>query len=117
VVATICEICDGALVYLDEVSRRDINVTATTNALSALVAAGRMRVLCGDVPIDDMLDLARSEMKYTIVTFLGCEECHRTRFWGLCIRGTPKYEVSEPGAELLWPWERIPRRKTWARTT
>jgi hypothetical protein len=67
------------------------------------------------VPLEDMLALAESDRKYTIVSFLECDACGRTWFWGLCIRGQPILKVVEPSAPASWRWEEVPARHLWAR--
>lgn len=94
---------------------RPINVEDTIQALIRLTSADKMRVLRADVPLEDMIALAESELRYTIVCFLMCQECHSTKFWGLCIRGQPSYRTFEHGAEKKWRWESVPPRSEWAR--
>ena len=74
-----------------------------------------MRYLRGDVPLEDMLALAESDMKYTIVSYLECEECGQTRFWGLCIRGAQNYKVVDPKEPSTWPWDAVPPREQWSK--
>ena len=105
-----CATCDTALVM----GPRGIDVSATSAALIDRVADGRMLYLRGDVPLKDMIPLAMSDMKYTIVSFLECLECSRTRFWGLSIRGAPIYKVVDADAPARWPWDAVPPRSAWA---
>ncbi len=109
-----CATCDTAAVELPLGRRTTLDPAATIEALSARVAAGRMRVLRGDVPLADMLPLASSDLKYTIASFLECLDCGRTRFWGLCIRGEPSYRVVDRRDVARWPWEPVPARERWA---
>ena len=81
----------------DGVRPRAIDAVATTSLLEDLISVGRLREVGGDVPVGDMLDLACSELKYTIVSFLECQECGRRIFWGLCIRGEPILRYAAPG--------------------
>lgn len=74
-----------------------------------------MRVLRADVPLEDMIALAESELRYTIVCFLRCQTCHSTKFWGLYVRGRPSYRTLEDGAEKKWRREPVPPRSEWAR--
>jgi hypothetical protein len=113
-VGTDCATCDTALVRNAATPPHDVEVAKTSEALKERVENGRMRYLRGDVPLEDMLALAESDMKYTIVSFLVCEECGRTRFWGLCIRGAPSYEVVDVDAPSKWPWDAVPDRLLWA---
>jgi hypothetical protein len=62
-----------------------------------------------------MLDLAYSDLKYTIVSFLECRDCRRTIFWGLCIRGEPILRYAEPAEVERWSWDAVPPRARWAR--
>ncbi|MBF4633728.1 hypothetical protein ITJ38_04850 [Agreia pratensis] len=111
-----CKTCDWALVHSDGVPPHDIAVKATNDRLISLVDAGLMQYIRGDVPLQDMLDLAYSEMRYTIVSYLKCESCGRTRFWGLCIRGAPIYKVVKESDPDRWNWEAVPPRELWARS-
>lgn len=113
--AIVCDTCDTAVVRNDRKPPHDIDITATIDALSDRVRRGRMRFVSGDVPLEDMLDLAYSELRYTIVSFLRCEDCGRMRFWGLCIRGAPVYKVVEDSAPHQWTWESVPPREAWSR--
>lgn len=111
---TDCATCDTALVRNAGTPPHDVEVAKTSEALKERVESGRMRYLRGDVPLEDMLALAESDMKYTIVSFLVCEECGRTRFWGLCIRGAPSFKVVDVDAPSKWPWDPVPDRLLWA---
>ena len=73
-----------------------------------------MRYVRGDVPLEDMVALAESDLKYTIVSYLECEDCGSTRFWGLCIRGAPVYRVAQADAPATHPWSDVPARELWA---
>ena len=110
-----CPVCDTAVVRNDVPPPHDIDVARTTAALQDRVRDGRMSYLRGDVALEDMLALAESDMKYTIVSFLSCEACGRTRFWGLCIRGAPIYKVVEADKPSTWPWDAVPARELWAK--
>lgn len=112
----ICETCDSAIVYSDGAPPHNIAIKATIDRLVSRVDAGLMRFLRGDVPLQDMLDLADSELRYTIVSFLRCESCRRTRFWGLCIRGAPIYSVVDASDPGRWHWQPVPPRERWTRT-
>jgi hypothetical protein len=112
---TSCATCDTAVVHDDGKPPHDIDVTATSDALRDRVSDGRMLFLRGDVPLEDMLALAESDLKYTIVSFLACVDCGRTRFWGLCIRGAPIYRIAEPAEVSNWRWSPVPPREQWAR--
>ncbi|MFT4234182.1 MAG: hypothetical protein QM607_04165 [Microbacterium sp.] len=90
----LCPVCDAAVVRRG--SRSWIDVEATNAALIDLVRRGEMRVLRGDVPLEDMIALAESELRYTVVSFLACHRCQNTKFWGLCIRGEPVYRTCRP---------------------
>ncbi|KRB77130.1 hypothetical protein ASE01_10295 [Nocardioides sp. Root190] len=98
-----------------EVPPGRIDAVATTSGLGSLIAAGRLREVRGDVPVSDMLDLASSDLKYTIVSFLECQDCHRTIFWGLCIRGDPILRYADPAEVERRSWEAVPPRARWAR--
>ncbi len=108
-----CNTCDAALVLAAVAPPQWIDVVATTDALASHVHSGRMRYLRGDVPLEQMVSLAESDRKYTIVSFLQCTECERTRFWGLCIRGAPIYRVVEADAPERWLWEPVPPASEW----
>jgi hypothetical protein len=108
-------VCDGALVRNGGRPPHDIDIAGTSAALQEHVRSGRMTYVRGDVPLEDMLPLAESDMKFTIVSYLLCGECGRTRFWGLCIRGAPIFKAVEATAAAAWPWETVPARELWAR--
>ncbi len=72
-----------------------------------------MRYVKGDVPLEDMVSLAQSDMKFTIVSYLVCEECGRTWFWGLSIRGAPTYKPVAADAPARHPWSAVPPRERW----
>ena len=110
-----CPVCDDVAIRPDPptASRRPIDVERTTAALIRRTAAGQMRVLRADVALEDMLPLAESELRYTVVSFLQCMHCHATKLWGLCIRGEPLYRTEAPGAELRWRWQPVPPRHEW----
>lgn len=109
-----CAVCDTALVRGDGRPPHDVDIERTSHALQERVQGGHMTFLRGDVALEDMLTLAASDAKYTIVAFLRCEECHRVRFWGLCIRGAPTYKIVDADAPARWPWEPVPPREIWA---
>lgn len=109
-----CEVCDLVAVRRPDHGERVVDLEATQRRLGERLDDGRMRVLRADVPLDDMLRLARSDLKYTIVLFARCESCGTTWFHGLCIRGRPIHEPVEDGAEDTWPWEDVPPRELWA---
>ncbi|KQM82056.1 hypothetical protein [Agromyces sp. Leaf222] len=111
---TVCATCDTALVRNGGTPPHDVDIAKTSEALQGRVESGRMRYLRGDVPLEDMLALAVSDLTYTIVSFLLCEACGRTRFWGLSIRGAPAYKVVDADAPSNWPWETVPSRPLWA---
>lgn len=111
---TDCATCDTALVRTTGTPPHDVDIMKTSGALEERIASGRMRYVRGDVPLADMLALAESDLKFTIVSFLACEECGRTRFWGLCIRGAPSYKVVDEDAPSRWPWDAVPSRQLWA---
>jgi hypothetical protein len=92
----------------------EIDVARTSQALQIRVDRGDMSVLRGDVSLSDMLPLVKSDLKYTVVAFLRCERCERTRFWGLCVRGAPTYKVVDAAAPRLWRWSEVPPRGLWA---
>ncbi|MDF2562570.1 MAG: hypothetical protein K0R99_4016 [Microbacterium sp.] len=109
-----CPVCDPALVRNGGRPPHDVDVAKTSEALRDRVRSGQMKYVRGDVPLEDMLALAESDMKYTIVSFLKCEACRRTRFWGLCIRGAPSYKIVDADQPSRWPWEAVPSRLLWA---
>lgn len=88
-------------------------IEQTTAALAERVRSGEMRYVRGDVPLEDMLALAESDLKYTIVSFLECGACGTTWFWGLCIRGAPILKIVEASAPESWRWESVPPRQLW----
>lgn len=108
-----CATCDSAGVPGRGTMPWDIE--ATTADLQARVSAGRMRELRGDVPLEDMLALLESELKYTVVTCLECLDCGRVLLWGLCIRGNPILEHVERSRVESRPWGTVPPRERWAR--
>ena len=114
-----CEVCDEALVQVrmpiprQERTTLEIDCDATIDALIGLVAAGKMRVLRADVPLEDMMALARSDMKYSIESYLACNECGSTKLWGLYTRGAPKYVTRTTGSENSFRWEPVPPRHLW----
>ncbi|NYF18223.1 hypothetical protein HDC37_003079 [Microbacterium sp. AK009] len=109
-----CETCDPVVVRNNGRPPHDVDVVRTTDALIRRVESGRMRYLGGDVPLEDMVALAKSDLKCTIVSYLTCGECRRTWFWGLCIRGAPIYKPVAPDAPALHPWSAVPPREQWA---
>lgn len=109
-----CATCDTAVVRTDATPPHDVDVVKTIRELIDRVASGRMRYLRGDVPLEDMLALAASEMRYTVVSYLECVDCGRTRFWGLCVRGAPIYRVAAAGEPSARTWEPVPPRHLWA---
>ena len=115
--ASHCTVCDEVVVRSSNpaIARNPISIQATIQVLVCLTKAGKMRLLRADVPLEDMVALAGSELRYTIVCFLECQKCSATKFWGLCIRGEPSYRTCEHGAENDWPWEPVPPRSEWAR--
>ncbi|MFC0197458.1 hypothetical protein ACFFIR_11345 [Microbacterium arthrosphaerae] len=109
-----CQTCEPALVRTAGRPPHDIDIVRTIDALKLRVDSGSMRYVRGDVPLEDMLALARSDLKYTIVSYLECDECGRTWFWGLCIRGAPIYESVEADAPAGHSWSAVPARERWA---
>jgi hypothetical protein len=101
--------------YRDSYGERVLDIRTTEDRLAERLDAGQMRVLRGDVPLRDMLALAESDLKFTIVLFAKCEVCGTTWFYGLCIRGQPTYKPTRGGAENEWPWSEVPERELWAR--
>ncbi|XSS47418.1 hypothetical protein ACQBAU_05155 [Propionibacteriaceae bacterium Y2011] len=108
-----CETCATVGVPSDGVIPWDID--ATTEALIERVRAGRMIELRHDVPLEDMLALLESELKYTISSFVQCVDCGRLLFWGLCIRGNPILRCADRTEVDRWPWGSVPARTRWAR--
>jgi hypothetical protein len=109
-----CDVCTSVAVYRDSYGRRVIDIAPTEDRLAEKLDDGRMRVLRADVPLRDMMPLARADLKFTIVLFARCEVCGTTWFYGLCIRGQPMYKAVEAGAEDTWPWDPVPERELWA---
>lgn len=110
-----CDVCETALVHNDGKPPHDIAIQLTSDELERRVNDGRMRFIRGDVPLGDMLALAESDLKFTIVSYLECLACGRTWFWGLCIRGAPIYKAVDADAPLRERWEEVPPRERWAR--
>ncbi|TFD52933.1 hypothetical protein E3T55_05840 [Cryobacterium frigoriphilum] len=110
-----CDTCEPAFIRTAAPPPHNVDVVGTINALASRVASGRMRYLRGDVPLMDMLDLARSELKFTIVSFMQCEDCGAVKFWGLCIRGAPIYKTVGAERPALYQWDPVPPRQSWAR--
>ncbi|MGD7788323.1 hypothetical protein ACQCX2_08355 [Propionibacteriaceae bacterium Y1700] len=109
-----CDICDTVGVPSDGAISWDID--ATTETLIRRVSAGRMRELRGDVPLQDMLSLFESELKYTISVFVDCHDCGRVLFWGLCIRGNPILRHADRTEIDRWPWGPVPPGERWTRS-
>lgn len=109
-----CETCDSAGV--PGAGALPWDIAATTEALIHRVRAGRMRELRHDVPLEDMLALLDSELKYTIVSFTECLDCERVLFWGLCVRGNPILRHAERSEVERWRWDAVPPRESWTRT-
>ncbi|MGC0368192.1 hypothetical protein [Microbacterium sp. SLBN-111] len=110
-----CEVCTTVPAYRDSYGERVLDIGLTEAHLGERLDDGRMRVLRGDVPLHDMVALAESDLKFTIVLFTQCEACRTTWFYGLCIRGQPIFKPDEPGAEYQWHWDEVPPRASWAR--
>jgi hypothetical protein len=110
-----CDVCTSVAAYRDSYGERVLDIRTTEDRLAERLDAGQMRVLRGDVPLRDMLALAESDLKFTIVLFAKCEVCGTTWFYGLCIRGQPTYKPTRGGAENEWPWSKVPERELWAR--
>ena len=110
-----CDVCETALVHNDGTPPHDIAIQRTSEELQRRVNEGRMRFIHGDVPLGDMLALAMSDLKFTIISYLECLACGRTWFWGLCIRGAPIYRPVDANAPLQERWEEVPPRERWAR--
>lgn len=91
------------------------DIDATTDALILRARAGTMRELRHDVPLEDMVPLLESDMKYTIVSFVECLDCGRVLFWGLCIRGAPILRHTDRSEIDRWQWGTVPPRELWAR--
>ncbi|MDF2047697.1 hypothetical protein P2P98_16160 [Microbacterium sp. Kw_RZR3] len=109
-----CDVCTSVAVYRDFYGRRVIDIEPTEDRLAERLDDGRMSVLRADVPLRDMMPLARSDLKFTIVLFARCEVCGTTWSYGLCIRGQPMYKPVEAGAENAWSWDPVPERERWA---
>lgn len=110
---TACRTCETALVRSAGEPPHNIDVVRTIDALIFRVNSERMRFLRGDVPLGDMVALAQSDLKYTIVSYLECLECGRTWFWGLSIRGAPIYKTVDADAPAKHPWREVPARERW----
>ncbi|WP_091231524.1 hypothetical protein [Microbacterium sp. 3J1] len=109
----VCKTCDSAGV--PGTGPLPWEIDATTEALIDRVAAGRMLELRGDVPLEDMIPLLESELKYTIVSFVDCLDCERVLFWGLCVRGNPILRHADRSEIEHWRWSTVPPRRRWAR--
>ncbi|SEE89299.1 hypothetical protein [Jiangella alba] len=109
---TDCPTCDTARVSAP--GPHSIDPYATTDALIERVESGRMLELRGDVPLVDMMALAESDLKYTIVSYLECRRCRRILFWGLCIRGAPIFQHVDAAAVDAWEGDPVPPRDAWA---
>jgi len=109
-----CPVCDTVVVRNALPPPHDIDVGGTTARILEELRGGRLRYVRGDVPVEDMIALAESELRYTIVSYLACERCGRTRFWGLCVRGAPIYREVDADAPSRWRWEPVPPRERWA---
>lgn len=108
-----CLTCDSAGV--PGVGALPWDIDATTANLIQRVGSGRMRELRRDVPLDDMISLLESDLKYTIVSFVECLDCGRVLFWGLCIRGDPTLRHADRSEVDRWQWSEVPPRQHWAR--
>lgn len=108
-----CETCDTVGVASAGAIPWDID--ATTERLQQRVSAGQMRELRHDVPLEDMIALLESELRYMIVSFLECLDCGRVLFWGLCVRGDPVLRHADLAEVERWPWRAVPPREHWAR--
>lgn len=60
-----CETCEPVVVRNNGRPPHDADVARTTNALIRRVESGRMRYLGGDVLLEDMVALAKSDLKFT----------------------------------------------------
>jgi hypothetical protein len=107
-----CLTCDSAGVPSDGAAPWDI--VATTDALIQRVNAGKLRELRTDVPLEDMVSLLESDLKYTVASFMDCLDCGRVLFWGLCIRGNPIFRHADRAEIDRWPWSAVPPREKWA---
>ena len=99
-----CSCCGSVVVYRDP-QHNNIDIEATHKAIVKKVSEKSMVVIKGDCPLSEMLELLESDMKYTVVQFLRCDECKNVIFWGLCIRGKPIYKISDENSISKWPWE------------
>jgi hypothetical protein len=108
-----CKTCDSAGV--PGIGALPWDIDATTEALIDRVSAGRMRELRHDVPLEDMIPLLESELKYTIVSYVECLDCGRVLFWGLCIRGNPILRHADRTEIDRRQWSAVPPRRRWAR--
>jgi hypothetical protein len=109
-----CKTCDSAGV--PGIGALPWDIDATTEALIDRVSTGRMRELRGDVPLEDMIPLLESDLKYTIVSFVECLDCGRVLFWGLCVRGNPILRHADRTEVDRWQWSEVPARERWARS-
>ncbi|KQQ68706.1 hypothetical protein [Microbacterium sp. Leaf320] len=109
-----CETCDSAGV--PGIGTLPWDIGATTEALIRRVDSGRMRELRHDVPLEDMIALLESDLKYTIVSFVECLDCGRVLFWGLCIRGNPILRHADRTEIDRRRWSEVPPRRRWARS-
>ena len=114
---TDCTTCgiDAVVLRNGRTPPHDVDAPSTTANLIERVRDGRMQYLRGDVPLEDMVDLAEADMKYTIVSYLRCSVCEQTQLWGLCIRGAPIYKPVASDAPSRWPWSEVPPRELWTR--
>lgn len=112
-----CPICDDVVVRRERSfgEGSEIDIDSTMHTLIARTERGEMKVLRGDVPLQEMVALLESDTKYMIVAFLACQRCLATKFWGLCTRGEPIYRTCETGAEESWLWGPVPPREIWRR--
>lgn len=110
-----CDVCTSVAEYRMSYGERELDIPIAEDRLAERLDDGRMHVLRADVPLRDMVPLAESDLKYTIVLFAKCAACGTTWFYGLCIRGRPAYKPVEAGAEERWPWSPVPERERWAR--
>lgn len=108
-----CETCGS--VGVPGVGTLPWDIGATTAALMQRVNTGSMRIVRGDVSLEDMIPLLQSDLKYTIVSFVECLDCRRVLFWGLCIRGDPILRHAERSEIDRWRWDGVPPRERWAR--
>ncbi len=95
--------------------QRELDTRVAEGRLAERLDDGRRHVLRADVPLRDMMPLAESDLKYTIVLFAQCAACGTTWLYGLCIRDRPAYKPVEAGTEERWPWSPVPERERWAR--